>query len=409
MADFLVDFPGLGIFDLPINRTMIEFNLFGRDFSIYWYGVLIAFAFFLCIFLSMRAAPKFGLEGDSIADYYLLIIPLAMLGSRLYYVAFEWDSYRGNIGKIFDLRTGGLAFYGGVIGGVLAVIIMAAIKKQRLSRIADFLAVYLPLGQAIGRWGNFFNQEAFGVNTNLPWGMYSNGTRDYLASLTVNEQSMLPAIDPSKPVHPTFLYEFVANMLIFFILLQVRKRSKRPFTTLASYLFMYGLVRFLVEGLRTDPLYIGTTDLRVSQLLSALMIVFALIILVASSLIKQRHPDKIVTVALADQPTAEAATDELAAEEPKEAAAEELDEDKAFPEQKVKAVADLTTSEEAAADQSTGEEAEAKNEDRPSEEKLATEEESSVADNLAKEDPLAGGEEPSGEVDLIESELEASE
>lgn len=298
MPDYLVDFPGLGIFDIPINRTIVEFDLFGRQFSIYWYGVIIALAFLVCIFLSMRHAPEFGMTRDQIVDYYLLIIPLALIGARLYYVAFEWDSFRGNLGRILDLRTGGLAFYGGVIGGVLAIVIMAAVKKHKLSRIFDFIAVYLPLGHAIGRWGNFFNQEAFGVNTDLPWGMYSNGTQEYLSSLSMSIRRMMPNLDPSKPVHPTFLYEFIANIIIFIILLQVRKRSKRPFTTVAGYFLMYGLVRFLVEGLRTDALYFTGTDIRVSQLLSALMIIASLIYLIISGMIKQRHPEREVTVAI---------------------------------------------------------------------------------------------------------------
>lgn len=298
MPDYLVDFPGLGIFDIPINRTIVEFDLFGRQFSIYWYGVIIALAFLVCIFLSMRHAPEFGMTRDQIVDYYLLIIPLALIGARLYYVAFEWDSFRGNLGRILDLRTGGLAFYGGVIGGVLAKVIMAAVKKHKLSRIFDFIAVYLPLGHAIGRWGNFFNQEAFGVNTDLPWGMYSNGTQEYLSSLSMSIRRMMPNLDPSKPVHPTFLYEFIANIIIFIILLQVRKRSKRPFTTVAGYFLMYGLVRFLVEGLRTDALYFTGTDIRVSQLLSALMIIASLIYLIISGMIKQRHPEREVTVAI---------------------------------------------------------------------------------------------------------------
>ncbi|HHV42599.1 MAG TPA: prolipoprotein diacylglyceryl transferase [Clostridiaceae bacterium] len=298
MADYLVDFPGLGIYDLPINRSIVSFELFGREISIYWYGVIIAIAFLTCIFLSMRQAKSFGMSGDDIADYFLLILPLGMLGARLYYVAFQWEAFAGNWRAIFDTRTGGLAFYGGVIGGVLAIIIMALIKKHKLSRIFDFFAVYLPLGQAIGRWGNFFNQEAFGGNTDLPWGMYSNGTEAFIKSLTVQDRRLLSPLEASQPVHPTFLYEFIANIIIFIILLQVRKRSKRPYTTMASYFLLYGLVRFLVEGLRTDPLYITGTDLRVSQVLSALMVVAALVYLLVSSFIKQRHPERAVTVAI---------------------------------------------------------------------------------------------------------------
>ena len=138
MADYLVDFPGLGIFDLPINRTVVSFELFGRHISIYWYGVIIALAFLLCIFLSMRQAKQFGMTSNQIADYYLLIIPLGMLGARLYYVVFQRDTVGLSLKDIFDTRSGGLAFYGGVIGGILAIIIMAKIKRHKLSRIFDF-------------------------------------------------------------------------------------------------------------------------------------------------------------------------------------------------------------------------------------------------------------------------------
>lgn len=298
MADYLVDFPGLGIFDLPINRSVISFELFGRQISIYWYGVIIALAFLLCIFLSMRQAKQFGMTSDQIADYFLLIIPLGMLGARLYYVVFQRDTAGCSLKNIFDTRSGGLAFYGGVIGGILAIILMAKFKKHKLSRIFDFFVVYLPLGQAIGRWGNFFNQEAFGVNTNLPWGMYSNGTEAYIRSLSGVERSLLPALDPSQPVHPTFLYEFIANLIIFIILLQVRKRSKRPYTVMVTYFLLYGSVRFMVEGLRTDPLYIAGTDFRVSQVLSAVMVAGSLIFLLVSGFIKQRHPEREITVAI---------------------------------------------------------------------------------------------------------------
>jgi phosphatidylglycerol:prolipoprotein diacylglycerol transferase len=238
------------------------------------------------------------MTSDQIADYFLLIIPLGMLGARLYYVVFQRDTAGCSLKNIFDTRSGGLAFYGGVIGGILAIIIMAKFKKHKLSRIFDFFVVYLPLGQAIGRWGNFFNQEAFGVNTNLPWGMYSNGTEAYIRSLSGVERSLLPTLNPSQPVHPTFLYEFIANLIIFVILLQVRKRSKRPYTTMATYFLFYGSVRFLVEGLRTDPLYIAGTDFRVSQVLSAVMVAGSLIFLLASGFIKQRHPEREVTVAI---------------------------------------------------------------------------------------------------------------
>ncbi len=257
---FKVSFPGLGINDLLIDR--VAFSLFGND--VYWYGILTATGLLLALLLSYRAAPRYGIQQDHVLDTVLYMIPLMIICARLYYVVFEWDSFKGNIKSIFALRDGGLAFYGGFIGGVITLIIVVKLRKLSLSRLMDLLVVYVPLGQGIGRWGNFFNQEAFGVNTKLPWGMISNGTADYLRRTGTG--------DPSLPVHPTFLYEFLANMLIFAVLLYIRKRSRRPYVTTASYFIMYGFIRFFVESLRTDSLFIGNTSLRASMVLSALMV-----------------------------------------------------------------------------------------------------------------------------------------
>ncbi len=261
--DFLVSFPGLGIRDLSVSR--VAFRLFGLE--IYWYGILIAAAVVLCLFLAFREAPRFGISKDYLADSVILVMPLMVVCARLYYVLFEWPRYQGNWRLILDTRDGGLAFYGGLIGGVLALLIASRWRRIPFSRLVDFLVVYVPLGQAIGRWGNFFNQEAFGANTGLPWGMISNGTRDYLV------QSQLPGVNPLSPVHPTFLYEFLANLLIFLILHRIRKESKLPFETLAWYVMTYGIVRFFVERIRTDALFIPGTEIRISLLLSVLMAV----------------------------------------------------------------------------------------------------------------------------------------
>jgi len=149
---------------------------------------------------------------------------------------------------------------------LLAVFIMIRIRKFNTANVLDFLIVYVPLGQAIGRWGNFFNQEAFGTNTNLPWGMISDATSAYLKVYN-------PTLNPDVPVHPTFLYESIATILIFVVLLFVRKKSKLPFSTVATYFILYGVVRFFIEGLRTDSLYIGDTGLRTSQVFSAVLVV----------------------------------------------------------------------------------------------------------------------------------------
>ncbi len=282
-ADFLVDFPGLGIYDLPVSRE--AFQVFG--ISIYWYGLLIAISIIACMVLAMRQASSFGLTSDDVMDTFIAVIPLMIIFARLYYVVFEWEFYAANWRLIFDTRQGGLAFYGGVIGGILAIFLVTRIKKISLAKFLDFIVVYVPLGQAVGRWGNFFNQEAFGTNTSLPWGMYSNQTQAYLSSLS-------GPYDPTLPVHPTFLYEFLANMIIFVILLWLRRRSKTPLAVTLTYLMLYGAVRFFVEGIRTDALMVGETTLRISQLLSALMVVFAVVFLVV--LRQRRLKHEIISV-----------------------------------------------------------------------------------------------------------------
>lgn len=262
---FHVSFPGMGIDNITINR--VAFSFFGIE--VYWYGMLISLAVILGLLILHRMAGRFGIHPDIVLDTVILLVPVMIVAARLYYVAFSFDEFKGNIWSVFNLRTGGLAFYGGVIGGVLAVFIISKIKKVSFSRLADLFVVVLPLSQGIGRWGNFFNQEAFGSGTTLPWGMVSEGTKSYL--------TQIGHVNPSTPVHPTFMYEFIANIIIFVILYKVHEKSKRPFETLMVYLMSYGLVRFFVESIRTDSLFIGESQIRVSMLLSGIMVAFGLI------------------------------------------------------------------------------------------------------------------------------------
>ncbi|HHU53359.1 MAG TPA: prolipoprotein diacylglyceryl transferase [Clostridiaceae bacterium] len=287
METSYVSFPGLGIYSLPVERVAFSFNIGDREINIYWYGIIIAMAFLVCFLLAVKQAPKYGIKSDHIVDTFLWVMIFAIIGARLYYVIFSWDEFSDNLIKIFQTRHGGLAFYGGLIGGIIAVILTAKTKKIKLINLIDFLAVYVPLGHAIGRWGNFFNQEAFGTNTDLPWGMYSEQTYRYLAQYG-NQYA------PLSPVHPTFLYESIANILIFVILYQIRKNSKKSGETAAWYFILYGLVRFGIEGLRTDSLFIGNTNIRVSQALSLLFVLFGIVTLV---FITRRAKTKKLTAA----------------------------------------------------------------------------------------------------------------
>ncbi|NLU37202.1 MAG: prolipoprotein diacylglyceryl transferase [Clostridiales bacterium] len=233
----------------------IAFHLFGQP--IYWYGILISIGVFLGILLAMRNSKVFGLDQDSIIDFALLAIPLAIIGARLYYVIFEWSMYRENPLEIMNIRKGGLAIYGGVIGGILAGFIFTKWKKQNFWNLADICAPSLILGQAIGRWGNYVNQEAYGY------------------TITDPKWQWFPAavfIEADGKWHmATFFYESLWNFIVFVFLMYYRKRRKETGEVFLFYLILYSFGRFFIEGLRTDSLYIGTT--RVSQLLSAVLFV----------------------------------------------------------------------------------------------------------------------------------------
>ena len=262
MTNDVIRFPFLGI---TIEVDPVAFSI--GSFEVYWYGLLIGLGMLLCGVLAVKQAKANKFSEDLVYDVLLVSLPSAIIGARLYYVFCEWNYYSQNLSRIFDTRSGGLAVYGGVIGAFLGTFIMTKIRKIPFSTVADYCVVYIPLGQAIGRWGNFFNQECFGTTTTLPWGMTSDKISSYLAA-------NCPDLDPSMPVHPTFLYESLCTLTLFVVLLIVREASTRRWDTTCVYMILYGIVRFFIEGLRTDSLYIGSTGIRTSQLLS-LILVFA--------------------------------------------------------------------------------------------------------------------------------------
>lgn len=269
-----VKFPGWGI---NVDVNPVAFHLGKID--VYWYGLLIAIAIILSVFLAVKQAKSLKFPEGLVYDTILMIIPCAIIGARAYYVIFNYDEFKGNFKSIFDIRSGGLAIYGGVLLVFIGGLVMCRIRKIPFRELADYCVVYLPLGQAIGRWGNFFNQECFGTNTSLPWGMTSATIEGYL-------KSNCPTLVPTMPVHPTFLYESLADLAIFFILIYVRKHSKIPFETACVYFALYGTARFFIEGMRTDSLYIGSTGIRTSQLLSLILVVAALIYIVFARIMK---------------------------------------------------------------------------------------------------------------------------
>ena len=223
-----VHFPFIGF---TVDVDPVAFSI--GSFNVYWYGILIGFAMVLCGFLAVKQSKANKFSEDLVYDVLLVSLPSAIIGARLYYVFCEWSYYSQDIRRIFDTRSGGLAVYGGVIGAFLGTYIMTRIRKIPFSTVVDYCVVYIPLGQAIGRWGNFFNQECFGTTTTLPWGMTSDRISRYLAT-------ECPNLDPSMPVHPTFLYESLCTLTIFIVLLIIRESSTRQFDVTCAYMDFTG-------------------------------------------------------------------------------------------------------------------------------------------------------------------------
>lgn len=268
-----VVFPKLGI-DLTINSEAI--SIFG--FSVKWYGVMIALGMLLAMMYCFRRTKEYGIDGDRLIDAVIAGVIGAVVGARLYYVVLHSASYH-SIKDILSIRDGGLAIYGGIIGGLLFGCIMAKIRKLKIMPTLDIVAMGLFIGQCLGRWGNFFNQEAFGTNTHTAlFRMWSPKIRDTLAASADLLASKGVTVDPNAPVHPTFLYESVWCLLSFVILhLVVTKARKFKGEVFILYGILYGFERMIVEGLRTDSLYIGNTSIRVSQLLSAVIVFVAIV------------------------------------------------------------------------------------------------------------------------------------
>ncbi|MDR2646933.1 MAG: prolipoprotein diacylglyceryl transferase [Oscillospiraceae bacterium] len=293
-----VYFKGLkGGFD--INPTALAFRLFGQDIQIQWYGVLIAFGFLLAVLFGGRIAYKWKMNLDKMIDVLIGGTIGGVIGARLYYVIFHWESYKGSLGDIVKIWEGGLGIYGGLIGGLLGAFIVCRVRKLHFLNLLDIAAMSFLIGQGIGRWGNFTNQEAFGTNTKLPWGMWSETIAGYIAQHQYD--FALHGIEADAGtfankmyVHPTFLYESIWCLLSFGILYLICRKFRRYSGQLMlCYGVLYGAERFFVEGLRLDSLYIGTSDIRVSQLLSGILVVACLAALIVFGLRYKKNPKPI--------------------------------------------------------------------------------------------------------------------
>lgn len=275
-----LSFPNLGI-ELNINR--VAFSIFGLD--IYWYGIIVTLGCVLGYIYLMKNVHKVGIKGNDIENIIFFSVIAGFIGARIYYVIFQWENmFKTDPMKIFAFRDGGLAIYGGIIGSIGVGWILCRLKKVPFLPLIDAATPALILGQAIGRWGNFFNIEAFGGNTTLPWGMTSPQITNHLLSVqTTSELAALGQIvDPYAPVHPTFLYESLWN-LVGFLILAFLIFPKRKFDgqIALSYAAWYGLGRAFIEGLRTDSLIfsIGSLTLRVSQVLSVIVCILAIVLI----------------------------------------------------------------------------------------------------------------------------------
>lgn len=249
----LITFPGL---NLEFNISRVALKIFGLE--IYWYAILIVTAMVIAILMFRKRDGLYDIKFNNIVDLLIYLIPISIISARLYFIIFNFEYYARNPSDILNMRSGGIAIYGAIIGGIITCFIFCKKKKINILDLLDYVAPGLVLGQAIGRWGNFVNMEAYGTPTSslLRMGIIENGT--YIE------------------VHPTFLYESISCFAIFIILLIMKNKRKFNGQITFTYLGLYSLERFFVEGLRTDSLMLG--NIRVSQMLSVIIFVVSMTI-----------------------------------------------------------------------------------------------------------------------------------
>jgi phosphatidylglycerol:prolipoprotein diacylglycerol transferase len=256
--------------ELILNPVIVE-NL--GPFSIRWYGVMIAAGIIVAYLIGRHQGLKEGIEEDYMIEAVFIGIIFGVLGARVYYVAFNFDIYRGDFWSILRTWDGGLAIHGAFFAALIVVFLYVTLrKKAKLSflQATDIFTAVLPLAQAIGRWGNFFNYEAYGAPTELPWKMF------------VPLRYRMPGYSGDEFFHPTFLYESLANVAIFSFLYWYLGKRKNYGEVTALYMIFYSIVRFFIEGLRLDSLYIGQTDIRTAKVVSVALLFAGVILLIVS-------------------------------------------------------------------------------------------------------------------------------
>ena len=279
-----VYFPNFGNTDnilregISIDRT--AFTIPGLNFTVYWYGLLIGVGILLAMIYGYKKMRPCGIDPDRATDAVIGGVAGAIVGARLYYIVFNTEGM--SLSDFFKIRDGGLAIYGGLMGAILVGGIITKLRGLRLSAMLDVAAPCFFIGQCIGRWGNFFNQEAFGANTNKPWGMLSWKT----AAFIDEHYDTLTDIDAYKPIHPCFLYESLWCLVGFILLHLYFKHRKFDGEIFIMYAGWYGLGRFFIEGLRTDSLYLG--NIRVSQLVAGTCVVASIVLWIVFRSITKR-------------------------------------------------------------------------------------------------------------------------
>ncbi|MGN0601443.1 MAG: prolipoprotein diacylglyceryl transferase [Oscillospiraceae bacterium] len=281
-----VYFPNLGggdnIFKRGFSLDRVMFKIPGTDFAIYWYGFLIALGIFLAMIYGFKRMKTVGIDPDRATDSVIGGLIGAIIGARVYYILFNDEM---SFKEFFNFRSGGLAIYGGIIGAILVGGIIAKLRKLKLTALLDVVAPCFLIGQAVGRWGNFVNQEAFGTNTNLPWGMISYSTVYYIA----DNDNLGGSVSAYAPVHPCFLYESLWCILGFVLLHFYLKHRKFDGEVFLMYIGWYGLGRFFIEGLRTDSLYLA--NIRVSQLVAGTCVLASIILIIVLRGVFRRRGD----------------------------------------------------------------------------------------------------------------------
>lgn len=280
-----VDFPHLGIY---IKNLVSGFNIFG--FRIAFYGVIISIGMILGYLTAEWQAKRTGQDKDIYLDFALYAVIFSVIGARIYYVIFAWDEFSYNPLRILNLRTGGLAIYGGVIGGVLTAYVYSRVKKLSFWLLTDTACAGLLVGQIIGRWGNFFNKEAFGGYTDNLFAMRLPWSEAVLHMSDASAQKLEGyVVDGFIQVHPTFFYESVWNLMVLIVILLYTKHKKFDGELFLWYLGGYGLGRLWIEGLRTDQLLLWGTSIPVSQLLAGLLVVIS----VCGTLVGRKRVQKL--------------------------------------------------------------------------------------------------------------------